>query len=103
MEVTLLSLATNEVVLIPTKTTLLTEDEPTWVRVIDHLVAKYAARRAIMLTAATNGTFDLILLMLTLLKPLTHPVLLLDPRLLIGFWTLGLPPYDRRLIYFESV
>ena len=37
---------------------------------------------AIMLTAATNGTFCLILLMLTLLNPSTRLVLLLDPRLL---------------------
>ena len=91
MEVTLLPLATSEVVLIPI-ITLLTEDESTHVRVVDHLAAKYVALRAIMLILATNCTFDLILLMLTLLKPSTHPVLLLDPRLLISFWTLGLWP-----------
>ena len=85
MEATLLPLATSEVVLISTKTTLPIEDEPTQVRVIDHLTAKYAAKRAIMLTVATNGMFDLILLMLTLLKPSTHSVLLLDPMLLIDF------------------
>ena len=85
MEATLLSLATSEVVLILTKTTLLIEEELTQVRVVDHLTAKYAAKRAIMLTAATNGLFDLILLMLTLLKPLTCHVLLLDPMILIGF------------------
>ena len=92
MEATLLPLPTSEVVLILTKTTLLIEDEPTQVKVVDHLTAKYAAKRAIMLTAATNGMFDLILLMLTLLKPLTRHVLLMDPILLIGFWTLELRP-----------
>ena len=92
MEATLLPLPTSEVVLILTKTTLLIQDEPTQVRVVDHLTAKYATKRAIMLTAATNGMFDLILLMLTLLKPLTRHVLLLDPMLLIGFWTLKLHP-----------
>jgi len=92
MEATLLPLATSKVVLISTKTTLLIEDEPTQVRVVDHLIAKYAEKRAIMLTAATNGMFDLILLMLTLLKPSTRPVLLLDLMLLIGFWMLGLRP-----------
>ena len=92
MEATLLPLATSEVVLISTKITLPIENEPTQVRVIDHLTAKYAAKRAIMLTAATNGMFDLILLMLTVLKPSTRPVLLLDPMLLIGFWILGLQP-----------
>ena len=90
MEVTMLPLATNEVVLIPTKTTIPTEDEPTQVRVDDHLAVKYAARRAIMLTAVTTSMFSLILLILTLLKPSTLSVLLLDLMLLIGFWTLGL-------------
>ena len=85
MEATLLPLPTSEVVLILTKTTLLIDDEPTQVRVVDHLTAKYAAKRAIMLIAATNDMFDLILLMLTLLKPLTRHVLLLDSMLLIGF------------------
>ena len=50
MEGTLLPLPTSEVVLILTKTTLLIENEPTQVRVVDHLTAKYAAKRAIMLT-----------------------------------------------------
>ena len=53
---------------------------------------QYATKRAIMLTAATNCMFDLILLMFTLLKPLKRHVLLLDPMLLIGFWTLELRP-----------
>ena len=92
MGATLLPLATSEVILILTTTTLPIEDEPTQVRVVVHLTAKYATKRAIMLTAATNGMFDLILLMLTLLKPLTRHVLLLDPMLLIDFWTLGLRP-----------
>ena len=43
MEATLLPLATSEVVLIPTKITLPIEDEPTQVKVVDHLTAKYAA------------------------------------------------------------
>ena len=103
MEATLLLLATSEVVLIPTKITLPIEDEPTQVRVVDHLTAKYAAKRAIMLTASTNGMFDLILLMLTLLKPLTRHVLLLDPMLLIGSGHWGFSPYDCRPIYFGSV
>ena len=92
MEATLLHLTTSEVVLIFTKITLPIEDEPTQVRVVDHLTAKYVAKRAIMRTAATNGMFNLILLMLTLLKPSTRLVLLLDPMLLIGFWILGLRP-----------
>ena len=92
MEATLFPLSTSEVVLIPTKTTLLTEEELTQVRVIDHLTAKYATQRAIMLIVATNGMFGPILPMLTLLKPSTRPILLLDPMLLVGFWTLGLWP-----------
>ena len=92
MKATMLPLATSEVVLIPTKITLPTKDEPTEVRVVDHLLPKYVAQRAIMVTTATNGMFGLILLMLTLLKPSTCLVLLLDPMLLIGFWILGLQP-----------
>ena len=103
MEATMLSLTTSEVVLIPIKITLPIKNERTQVRVVNHLTAKYAANRAIMLTAVTNCMFDLILLMLTLLKPLTRHVLLLDPMLLMGFWTLDFGPYDCRPIYFGSV
>ena len=86
MEATLFPLTTSEVILIPTKTTLPIEDEPTQVRVVDHLATKYAAWRAIILTAVINDTLGQTLLMLTLLKLLTaHVLLLTDSRLLIGF------------------
>ena len=64
---TLLPQATIKAVLIPTKITLPIGDKRTQVKVVNHLVAKYTAQRTIMLTAATNDMFDLILLMLTLL------------------------------------
>ena len=55
----MIPLETSEVVLIPPKITLPTEDKQTQVTVVHHLVVKYVERRAIMLTAATNSTFDL--------------------------------------------
>ena len=86
MEVTLLPVAISKIILIPMTSTLLTEDKPTQVRVVDHLATKYAAWRAIILTAVINDTLGLTLLMLTLLKLLTgHVLLLTDSRLLIGF------------------
>ena len=88
MEVTLLPLVTNEVILI--STTLPTEGEPTWVKVVDYLTAKYVAPKDIMLTATTNVTFEPVLL--TFLKLSTCLILLLDLRIFIGFWTLGLQP-----------
>ena len=60
MEVTLFLLATSKVILISTTSPI--EDKPTRVRVVDHLAAKYVARRAIMLSATTNDIFRLILL-----------------------------------------
>ena len=62
----------------------------TYIRVIDHLTAKYAAWRVIMLITVTNGTLGLTKLMLTLLKLSTRPVLLLDSSLLTCVQTLGL-------------
>ena len=86
MEVTLLPVPISKVILFPMTLTLLTEDKPTQVRVVDHLATKYAAWRAIILTAVINDTLGLTLLMLTLLKLLTaHVLLLTDSRLLIGF------------------
>ena len=91
MELLLLPIATNKVVLIPTTTILPTKDKPTLVKVVDHLVAKFVAWRAIMLITATNGMLGLIPLLI-LPKSSTHFVLFLDLRLLIGFWTLGIRP-----------